>query len=112
LVTRNARARANVSLPQKRFTSFTPFTGDIQCPCRMRCTSLMLPFMAHDTRVRVVPDEYRAHARERMAELGVAAAARELGLSTSSLLRVIAGAPVMPGSLALLREAINRRVTA
>lgn len=72
----------------------------------------MLSPMTHDARVRQVPSEYQTRARELMEAHGVATAARELGLSTSALLRVVAGADVMPGTLSLIREALNRRVTA
>jgi hypothetical protein len=68
----------------------------------------MVRTMSHDARTRSVPPDYQSRARELMQARGVAAAARELGLSTSALLRVVAGAEVMPGTLSLIREALGR----
>jgi hypothetical protein len=59
----------------------------------------------HDPRTRPVPDEIREHARTLMRERGPRGAAAKLGVSRSALLAVCAGADVLPGTLALLREA-------
>jgi hypothetical protein len=66
----------------------------------------------HDPRTRPVPEDVREHARALMRRVGPRAAARELGMSRPALLAVCAGADVLPGTLALLREAIARRTAA
>jgi hypothetical protein len=59
----------------------------------------------HDPRTRPVPDDIREHARSLMRERGPRGAATALGVSRSALLAVCAGADVLPGTLALLRQA-------
>lgn len=65
--------------------------------------------MHHDPRTRPVPEEIREHARTLMRQHGPRGAAAALGVSRSALLAVCAGADVLPGTLALLREAASRR---
>jgi hypothetical protein len=66
----------------------------------------------HDPRTRPVPDEIREHARALMRMRGPRGAAKALGVSRSALLAVCAGADVLAGTLALLREAIARKKAA
>lgn len=62
-----------------------------------------------DPRCKPVPDEIRAFARRLLRQRGPRKAARALGVSRTALLAVTGGADVMPGTLALLREAIRYR---
>ena len=62
----------------------------------------------HDPRTRPVPVEIREHARALFRLQGPRIAAKALGVSRSALLAVCAGADVLPGTLALLREGIGR----
>lgn len=59
----------------------------------------------HDPRTRPVPEEMRSRARLLMQEHGARAAAVQLGISRTALLALAAGADVLPGTLALVREA-------
>ncbi|HET9930833.1 MAG TPA: hypothetical protein VFQ35_09110 [Polyangiaceae bacterium] len=59
----------------------------------------------HDPRTRPVPDDLRDRARALMRERGPRAAAMALGISRTALLAICGGADVLPGTLALVREA-------
>ena len=63
-------------------------------------------------RTRPVPPELQRIARDLLEAQGTGGAAAELGVSKAVVLRVAAGAGVLPDSLALLREAVRRRVMA
>lgn len=63
--------------------------------------------MHHDPRTRPVPGEIQQLARDLMHERGPRRAAAALGISRSALLSVVAGADVLPGTLALMRESIS-----
>jgi hypothetical protein len=65
--------------------------------------------MSHVTRSHVPPPELQELVRECVARRGVPGAVRALGVSRGVLLAIAAGAPVLSGSLALLREAQRRR---
>lgn len=62
-----------------------------------------------DARVREVPPDLLELAKAALAEHGATRAAEELGISRATLLGIVAGTPVMPGSIALLREAKRNR---
>jgi hypothetical protein len=62
-----------------------------------------------DPRLVLASPELTEQAKILLDELGPAHAAEELGISRATLLGIVAGTPVMPGSLALLREAMRRR---
>ena len=69
--------------------------------------------MAHDDpRTRDVPPELIAMVRDCVSRRGRRGASRVLGLSVTTLAAVLAGFPVMPGTLALLREAARRKEAA
>ena len=57
-----------------------------------------------DPRTVDVPESVREWVSDAMRRVGVGAAATELGVSKSVVLRVVAGEPVMPGTLALLEQ--------
>lgn len=61
-----------------------------------------------DPRTRPVPPETRALAQRLLQERGPKRAAAALGISRTALLSICAGSPVVPGTLALLREAQTR----
>jgi hypothetical protein len=63
----------------------------------------------HDPRTRPVPPEVVELARTLMHELGPRAAAAELGLNRTAFYAVVAGADVLPGTLALVELALQRR---
>ena len=64
--------------------------------------------MHHDPRTRSVPPDIATMVRELIALNGPTGASRDLGVSRSVVLAVAAGSGVLPGSLALLREAHER----
>ncbi|MFZ5891285.1 MAG: hypothetical protein ACOY0T_09565 [Myxococcota bacterium] len=59
----------------------------------------------HDPRTKPVPEELRELVRDRLRRLGPRGAAAELNLGRSTVLSIAAGGDVLPGTLALLREA-------
>jgi hypothetical protein len=54
-----------------------------------------------------VPEDIRARAQYLMQQRGPRFAAARLGVSRNALLAVCAGAEVLPGTLALLRESMR-----
>lgn len=65
--------------------------------------------MAHDPRTREVPPELVALVRDCVQRRGRQGAARALGIHSATLTSIMAGLPVMPGTLSLLRDAARRR---
>jgi hypothetical protein len=63
-------------------------------------------------RTRTVPPEIVAKVCEIINCHGVNAAAHLLGISRATALSIAAGQPAMAGTLALLREALQRREAA
>lgn len=59
--------------------------------------------------VMLTDDELRADLRALVAELGLAAASRELGMTREPLARELAGIPTRNGTRALLRERLSAR---
>jgi hypothetical protein len=57
-----------------------------------------------DHRVLPVPESHRLRAATLIAKLGNRRAAKKLGVSKDTALRVAAGFPVMPGTIALLER--------
>lgn len=66
----------------------------------------------HDPRTREVPEDIRAMVADCVSRRGPTGASRALGVSRSVVLTVCAGEGVLPGTLALLREALIRREAA
>lgn len=64
--------------------------------------------MSFDPRTRPVPPEIQAQVADCLRRRGPVGAAKAIGVSKSVVLSVAAGAPVLPGSLALLREYARR----
>lgn len=63
--------------------------------------------MAHarrDVRTVPVPEEIRELVRARLHELGPRAAAAQSNIGRTALFAIVAGEPVLPGTLALVRE--------
>ena len=60
--------------------------------------------MSKSTHGKPAPIEHQEAAKKLVADEGEQAAARMLGMNRDTLLRVMAGAGVRPGTLALLRE--------
>jgi hypothetical protein len=58
----------------------------------------------HRAKTRPVPGDLRDRARALLKERGPVSAAAAMGVSRITLLAVAAGADVLPGTLALLRE--------
>jgi hypothetical protein len=54
-------------------------------------------------------DAIRERAAQRIAEVGLATAADELGVGRESLLRLIAGVAIQRGTLALIREQLAKK---
>lgn len=65
--------------------------------------------LASEPRCKAVSDDLVAMVQDCVGRRGVPGAARALGVGRSALLAVLAGRPVMPGTLALLREARARQ---
>lgn len=61
----------------------------------------------HDKRTKPVPPDVRDFVCRVVDERGPTGAARALAVSRSVVLAVVAGADVLPGTLALLREAVS-----
>lgn len=55
------------------------------------------------------PDDVRAYAHELILRLGPARGARELGVARQTAVSLALGCPVMPGSVALVRETMRAR---
>lgn len=58
---------------------------------------------------RPVPPEFQSLAKRLMDELGARGAAARLGVSRTALVNLAAGGTVVPGTLSLLREALQRQ---
>ncbi len=65
--------------------------------------------MTHDNRLRAVPADLVVIVSYYIDRMGAARACDRFGTHRATLLAIAAGRPVMPGSLALLREANRRR---
>lgn len=63
--------------------------------------------MAHDPRTLAVPPEIRAHAQRLLNDLGPRRAAAALGVSRTAITGVVSTGRAMPGTLALMREALG-----
>lgn len=63
----------------------------------------------HDPRTRPVPPELVEMVKDCLGRRGPAGAARALGVSRHVVLAAAAGMDLVPGSIALLREALQRR---
>lgn len=70
----------------------------------------MGPRLADGT--RSASTEIRSAVAAHVKRYGAAGAARALGVSRSVVLAVLAEQPVRPGSLALIRESLRRRIEA
>lgn len=70
--------------------------------------------MAHVTRPRTieVPDELRGYVAALVQELGPRRAAERLELSRHAVLAVALGSPVTRGTVAIVRQAMQRRPAA
>lgn len=73
---------------------------------RRQCTEHRL---MSTTRTIQPPSDVRDFALEMVRELGPRSAAKALGVARQTAMSIAVGAPVMPGSVALVREAMRAR---
>jgi len=74
----------------------------------MGMTAKVMAHGAHDPRLVTVPAEHRAYVVALLRELGPRAAAKRLGLGRTAVLGIVALGECMPGTAAILREAIGK----
>ncbi len=65
--------------------------------------------MPNETRISAPPPEVRDYALGLIHRLGAKRASQELGVSLQTAQAIALGSPVMPGSVALVREAMRAR---
>lgn len=74
-----------------------------------RLQSVHMPYDAHDARLVEIPPEHVEYLRDVIERRGVIRAAKLVGVGRTALLGVMARGTALPGTAALLREAMRRR---
>jgi hypothetical protein len=64
--------------------------------------------IVHDPRLVAVPQSHRDFLRDTVSRLGPRAAAKYLGIGRTAIIGTIALGECMPGTAALVREAVAR----
>jgi hypothetical protein len=77
--------------------------------CAKNCTTRGMEHDSHDPRMVRLPPDQQAYVTDILHRCGTPHAARILRLSKSTVARIVATGACLPGTAALVREALSRR---